>query len=248
MKVGLFIPCYVDAVFPEVGMATYRLLRALGVDVTYPKGQTCCGQPMGNAGFQQDAAPLADKFQNMFSGFDYVVAPSVSCTSYVRYMYPDLMRKEGHVCTVSEKALDIVEFLHDVLKVKKLPGRFPHKVSIHNSCHGVRELHLSTPSENVVEPRINKIRDLLGLVEGIELTEPDRPDECCGFGGMFSVEETAVSGRMGRDKLQRHIDTGAEYITGADCSCLMHLAGVAAKEGKCGIRFRHVAEILAEGI
>lgn len=243
MKVGLFIPCYVDAVYPQVGVATYRLLTSLGLDVHYPQGQTCCGQPMGNAGFQQEAAPLADKFERLFAGCDYVVAPSVSCTAFIRYNYPGLV-KEGHTCSVSKHAIDLVEFLHDVLKVKSLPSRFPYRVSIHNSCHGVRELSLSTPSENVVEPRVNKIRDLLSLVEGIEIVEPDRPDECCGFGGMFSIEETAVSGRLGMAKLQRHIDTGAKFITGADCSCLMHMAGIASREGKT-IRFIHVAQILA---
>ena len=243
MKVGLFIPCYVDAVYPQVGVATYRLLTSLGLDVHYPQGQTCCGQPMGNAGFQQEAAPLADKFERLFAGCDYVVAPSVSCTAFIRYNYPGLV-KEGHTCAVSKHAIDLVEFLHDVLKVKSLPSRFPYRVSIHNSCHGVRELSLSTPSENVVEPRVNKIRDLLSLVEGIEIVEPDRPDECCGFGGMFSIEETAVSGRLGMAKLQRHIDTGAKFITGADCSCLMHMAGIASREGKA-IRFIHVAQILA---
>lgn len=243
MKVGLFIPCYVDAVYPQVGVATYRLLTSLGLDVHYPQGQTCCGQPMGNAGFQQEAAPLADKFERLFAGCDYVVAPSVSCTAFIRYNYPGLV-KEGHTCEVSRHAIDLVEFLHDVLKVKSLPARFPYRVSIHNSCHGVRELSLSTPSENVVEPRVNKIRDLLSLVEGIEIVEPDRPDECCGFGGMFSIEETAVSGRLGMAKLQRHIDTGAKFITGADCSCLMHMAGIASREGKT-IRFIHVAQILA---
>ena len=149
-------------------------------------------------------------------------------------------------CCVSRNCIDMVEFLHDVAKVKGPLGRFPHKVSLHNSCHGVRELHLSSPSELNIPP-FNKIKDLLSLVEGIEVVEPDRPDECCGFGGMFSIEEKGVSRLMGREKLQRHIDTGAEYITGADCSCLMHLAGVAGKDGK-NIQFKHVVEILASGL
>lgn len=245
MKIGLFIPCYVDAVFPEVGVASYKILKYLGYDVEYPKGQTCCGQPMANAGFEKDAEKLAHHFENLFDSYDYIVAPSVSCTAFIRLNYPRLLQ-EGHNCKVASAAMDFVEFLHDVACVRKLPGKFPHKVSLHNSCHGVRELNLSSPSEIRKAP-FNKIRDLLELKEGIEVVEPDRPDECCGFGGMFSVEETAVSRRMGMEKLQRHIDTGAEYITGADCSCLMHLAGIAAKEGR-GIPFRHVVEILAEGL
>ena len=245
MKIGLFIPCYVDAVYPEVGMACYRLLRHLGYDVTYPQGQTCCGQPMANAGYENEATGLAHHFTDLFKDFDYVVAPSVSCTAFIRLNYPRLLH-ENHKCSIASKALDIVEFLHDVAKVKGPLGKFPYKVSLHNSCHGVRELNLSSPSE-IVEPRFNKIKDLLELVEGIEVVEPDRYDECCGFGGMFSVEETGVSRQMGQAKLQRHIDTGARYITGTDCSCLMHMAGIAAKEGK-NIEFKHVVEILASGL
>lgn len=244
MKIGLFIPCYVDAVYPEVGVATYKLLRHLGFDVTYPADQTCCGQPMANAGFEKDAIPLAHKFEEKFRDFDYVVAPSVSCTAFVRLNYERLIK--GHECQTAQKAMDVVEFLHDVAKVSQPLGRFPHKVSLHNSCHGVRELGLSSPSEQHVA-KFNKIKDLLQLVEGIEVVEPERPDECCGFGGMFSVEETAVSAQMGRDKVRRHIDTGAEFITGPDCSCLMHMSGVARKQG-LDIQFKHVVEILAAGL
>ena len=245
MKIGLFIPCYVDAVYPQVGVATYRLLKHLGVDVTYPLNQTCCGQPMANAGFEKMAVPLAQKFEDMFSEFDYVVAPSVSCTAFVKINYPRLL--EGKTkCQTAEKALDVIAFLHDVLNVKSLPGEFPHKVSLHNSCHGVRELGLSSPSEMHVKD-FNKIRDLLQLKKGITVVEPERKDECCGFGGMFSVEETAVSAQMGAEKVKRHIDTGAEYVTGPDCSCLMHMAGVAQKRN-LGIKFIHAVEILAAGL
>ena len=139
-----------------------------------------------------------------------------------------------------------MEFLHDVLKVKGLPGKFPHVVSLHNSCHGVRELGLSSPSERN-EPRFNKIKDLLQLVEGITVKEPERPDECCGFGGMFSIEETAVSEQMGKDKIARHIATGAEYVTGPDSSCLMHMQGI-AKRQQSPIQFIHVVEILSAGL
>jgi len=243
MKIGLFIPCYVDAVYPEVGVASYKLLKHLGLDVTYPPHQTCCGQPMANAGFEQQAVPLAEKFERLFSGFDYVVAPSVSCTAFVKLNYPRLL---DHECVTAKKAMDMVEFLHDVVNVKAPLGHFPHKVSLHNSCHGVRELGLSSPSEMHVA-KFNKIKDLLQLVDGIEVVEPERPDECCGFGGMFAVEETAVSAQMGRDKVERHMATGAEYVTGPDCSCLMHMAGVAKKQG-LSIQFKHVVEILASNL
>lgn len=245
MKIGLFIPCYVDAVYPEVGVATYKLLKHLGIDVTYPLNQTCCGQPMANAGFEKMAVPLAEKFEDKFKEFDYVVAPSVSCTAFVKLNYPRLL-KGKHECVTSEKIMDVVEFLHDVVKVNRKLGTFPHKVSLHNSCHGVRELGLSSPSEQH-EHKFNKIKDLLELVEGITVLEPERPDECCGFGGMFSIEETAVCAQMGKDKVERHMATGARFITGPDCSCLMHMAGVAKKNG-LDVQFKHVVEILAAGL
>ncbi|MBQ8064044.1 MAG: (Fe-S)-binding protein [Prevotella sp.] len=253
MKIGLFIPCYVDAVYPEVGVATYKLLKHLGLDVTYPQRQTCCGQPMANAGFEKQAIPLAEKFEEKFKDFDYVVAPSVSCTAFVKINYPRLLGDKitqetngTHECETAKKCMDVVEFLHDVVKVDRRLGTFPHKVSLHNSCHGVRELGLSSPSEEHVAP-FNKIKDLLQLVDGIDVVEPKRHDECCGFGGMFSIEETAVCAQMGRDKVERHMQTGAEYITGPDCSCLMHMAGVAKKQG-LNIKFKHVVEILAAGL
>ena len=244
MKIGLFVPCYVDALYPEVGVSTYRLLKSLGLDVDYPERQTCCGQPMGNAGFEYMAEPLAKKFDELFAPYDYVVAPSASCAAYVRCFHPNLMKEKS--CHAAGKTMDIVEFLHDVIKVKSLPAQFPHKVSVHNSCHGVRELGLSSPSERNI-PRFNKIVDLLQLVKGIEVVEPERPDECCGFGGMFAVEEQAVSRRMGIDKVRRHIATGAEYVTGPDSSCLMHMQGVAEKE-QLPIKFIHVAQILSAGL
>ena len=244
MKIGLFIPCYVDALYPEVGVSTYRLLRSLGLDVDYPEKQTCCGQPMGNAGFERMAVPLAEKYDELFAPYDYVVAPSASCAAYVRCFHPNLMKEK--TCAAAQKTMDGVEFLHDVLKVESLPAKFPHKVSVHNSCHGVRELGLSSPSERNV-PQFNKIIDLLRLVDGIEIVEPERPDECCGFGGMFAVEEQAVSARMGLEKVRRHMATGAEYVTGPDSSCLMHMQGVAKKQG-LDIQFIHVVQILAAGL
>ncbi len=245
MNIGLFVPCYVDALYPEAGIATYKLLKHVGVNVTYPLKQTCCGQPMANGGFEKMAKSLAEKLDDTFKDFDYVVAPSASCAAFVKTYYPRILKGE-HPCMTSKKITDIVEFLHDVVKVKSLPGFFPHVVSVHNSCHGVRELGLSSPSERNVPP-FNKIIDLLKLVKGITVKEPERKDECCGFGGMFSVEEPHVSARMGNDKLDRHIATGAEFVTGADSSCLMHLEGIARKAGK-NIKFIHVAQILAAGL
>ena len=245
MKIGLFVPCYVDAVYPEVGIATYKLLTHLGLEVDYPMNQTCCGQPMANAGFQTKAQKMAADFDEMFKPFDYVVAPSASCAAFVKLHHPHLLHGKQE-CSAAKRVMDVVEFLHDVLKVTSLPGKFPHVVSVHNSCHGVRELGLSSPSERNI-PMYSKIKDLLQLVEGITVKEPERPDECCGFGGMFSIEEPAVSVQMGKDKLKRHMATGAEFITGPDSSCLMHMQGVAKRE-QMPIQFIHVLQILSAGL
>ncbi len=246
MKIGLFIPCYVDALYPEVGVATYKLLTSLGLDVDYPLDQTCCGQPMANAGFEQMADKQAKSFDEKFANFDYVVAPSASCAAFVKINYPRLLKGSGHECQTSGKIMDVVEFIHDIVKPTSLPSHFPHVVSVHNSCHGVRELGLSSPSERNIPP-YSKIKDLLQLVQGITVKEPERVDECCGFGGMFSVEEQAVSVQMGTDKIERHMATGAEYITGPDSSCLMHMQGIAKRLNK-PIKFIHVVQILAAGL
>lgn len=242
MKVGLFIPCYVNAVFPEVGMASLHLLQQLGVDVEYPERQTCCGQPMGNAGFEDEARPLAEHFESVFQGYDYIVGPSASCVSFVRDHYSNLLPSESH-CTAEGQVMEICEFIHDIIRPTELHVKFHHKVSLQNSCHGVRLLHLSSASELHI-PYYSKLRHLLSMVEGCEVVEPERPDECCGFGGMFAVEEHSVSGQMGRDKVHRHVATGAEYIVGADCSCLMHQRGIIERE-HLSIRALHIAQILA---
>ena len=245
MKIGLFIPCYVDALYPEVGVATYKLLTSLGLDVDYPLEQTCCGQPMANAGFEKMADKLAKSFDEKFADFDYVVAPSASCAAFVKINYPRLL-KGKHECQTSQKIMDVVEFLHDIVKPTSLPSRFPHVVSVHNSCHGVRELGLSSPSERNI-PSFSKIKDLLQLVQGISVEAPGRVDECCGFGGMCAAEEQAVSVQMGADKIERHVATGAEYITGPDSSCLMHMQGIAKRLNK-PVKFIHVVQILAAGL
>ena len=225
MKIGLFIPCYINAVYPEVGVASYKLLKSLGLDVDYPLDQTCCGQPMANAGFEHESAGLALRMEELFRSYDYVVGPSASCVAFVKENHPGILEKAGHVCMNSKKIYDICEFLHDIVKVKELKAEFPHKVSIHNSCHGVRELHLSSPSERNI-PYFSKLRDL---------------------GGMFAIEEPEVSVCMGRDKVKDHMSTGAEYITGADSSCLMHMEGV-IKRDNLPIKTIHIVEILASGL
>jgi oxidoreductase, putative len=201
---------------------------------------------MANAGYQHQAKNLALRFEELFKGFDVIVGPSASCVAFVKENYPNILKEEQHLCQSPGAIRDVIEFLHDDLKISSLPSRFPHKVSIHNSCHGVRELHLSTPSERNL-PYQNKIRNLLELVEGIEVVEPERVDECCGFGGMYSIEEPEVSACMGRDKVLDHMKTGAEYITGSDSSCLMHMQGVIERQ-KYDIKTIHAVEILAANL
>lgn len=243
MEVALFVPCYVDQLYPRVAMATAELLERLGVTVRFPEAQTCCGQPMSNSGFFDDARPVALKMIDVFADYEYVVCPSGSCTSMVRNHYPDLLPSEPRLDSLRRRTLELCEFLHDVLKVRPA-GRFAHKVGLHNSCHGLRELRLGSGSERLV-PVFSKPRALLEGLTGIELVDLSRPDDCCGFGGTFAVAEEAVSCAMGRDRIADHERAGAEVITSADVSCLMHMDGLLRRDGKRQ-RVMHVAELLLE--
>ena len=232
MKVGLFIPCYVDAFMPEIGVATLELLERLGVEVHYPLDQTCCGQPMANAGCHADAAPVERQFLRCFEKFDCVVTPSSSCAHHVRE------RKNLH-----SNCLELSEFLHDVLKVREFPwARFAHRVGLHVACAGLRGLGLASTSE-ISGPRFSKPRALLERVRGVEFLEPARPDECCGFGGTFSVTEEPVSARMGYDKVNDHKAAGAHYIVTPDPSCMMHQRGCAERL-VLDLKFIHLAQVL----
>jgi len=243
VEVGLFIPCYVDQFYPRVGISTVELLERQGVKVDFPQQQTCCGQPMANSGCFADAAPLARNFLSIFSRYRYVVCPSGSCTSMVRNHYRNLLPDSPELNEMRGKVYELCEFLHDVLKVQ-LRGRFPHRVGLHQSCHGLRELRLGAGSERRIDG-FDKIRDLLLGLEGIELVQLARPDDCCGFGGTFAVYEEAVSCAMGKDRIADHERAGAEIIAGADMSCLMHLSGLLQRQKK-PIRVMHVAELLEE--
>jgi L-lactate dehydrogenase complex protein LldE len=246
VKVALFVPCYVDQLYPQVGEATVRLLRKLGCEVVFPEEQTCCGQPMANAGFSGDALPVARHFLDVFDGFEHVVCPSGSCTSMVRNHYHGLVGGDARLAGVRAATFELCEFLTDVLRVGPLRGRYPRKVGLHRSCHGLRELRLGSGSERVVPPH-DKVASLLSGIDGLELVSPARTDECCGFGGTFAVVEEAVSCLMGRDRIADHLKAGAQVVTGTDVSCLMHMDGLARRSG-LGVEFRHVAEILAEAV
>jgi len=242
MKIALFIPCFIDAFYPDVGMATQELLERLGCDVEYPLDQTCCGQPMGNSGCEKDAAATENLFVRNFSGYDYIVAPSGSCVHHVRD-HLTAPRQDAATLAVRANTYELVEFIHDVLKVREFPwAEFPHKVGLHNSCGTLRGLRTASMSE-LREPSFSKPLALLKNVKGIEVISPDRPDECCGFGGTFCVTEEPVSARMGFDKVRDHKRNGAEYIVSADSSCLMHQKGCADRLG-LGLKFIHIAQIL----
>jgi L-lactate dehydrogenase complex protein LldE len=243
MQVGLFIPCYIDQLFPDVGLATVEVLEKHNVDIDFPREQTCCGQPMANTGCTEDTRPLAEKFLRIFKDYQYVVCPSGSCVAMVRHHYDQYLEGKPGFEALKGKTFELCEFLTDVLRVEKIEGHFPHRVGLHNSCHGHRGLRLGQPSE-IVGPPFNKVRSLLESIDGLELTELNRPDECCGFGGTFAVNEEAVSARMGLDRLADHEQAGAEVLTAADMSCLMHMDGLIRRNNK-RIRVMHVAQIFA---
>ncbi len=241
MKIALFIPCYIDQFYPQVGIATLELLKKLGCQVEYPMSQTCCGQPMANAGCEEDAIPAYHHFVNIFSKYDYIVAPSGSCTYHVRHHYDIIEQTEG-VRQVRERTLDLSEFLLDVLKISRLGAEFPHRVGLHQSCHGLRGLRLGQGSERLGQG-FSKIKALLQMVNGLELVDLDRPDECCGFGGTFAINEPTVSVKMGKDRIGDHLRNGAEVITAGDMSCLMHLEGIVRRQAK-PLKVMHFVEIL----
>lgn len=241
MKVALFIPCYVDQFYPRAAIATLELLEKLGLDVSYPPNQTCCGQPMANSGFEHLTQGCNALFVDNFSGYDYVVCPSGSCTMHIKeHLHSG--ENEAAAQQIREKVYELTEFLVDVLKLDRLEASFPHKVGLHQSCHGQRGLKLSQMTELVATP-FSKPEQLLSMVKGLELVPLDRKDECCGFGGTFCVTEEAVSVKMGKDRVLDHERNGAEYITAGDLSCLMHMEGILKRRGS-KVKVIHIAEIL----
>ena len=230
MRVALFVPRYVDAFEPQVGIATLELLKRFALDVTYPFDQTCCGQPMTNTGCYEEAAATEALFVRNFTGFDYIVAPSGSCVHQVRE-HLTAIPQTPDIVQVRARTFELVEFLHDVLKVDAFPwAAFPHKVSYHNNCNALRDIGHASASE-LRQPQYSKPLDLLAKVKGIKMVRIACPNECCGFGGTFSVFEPAVSAKMGHDKVGDHARAGAEYVVSADSSCMMHQRGCADRLG-----------------
>ncbi|MEU8526014.1 MULTISPECIES: (Fe-S)-binding protein [Streptomyces] len=230
MRVALFVTCVNDALYPATGVATVRILERLGVEVDFPAGQTCCGQPQFNTGYRQDAEPLARRLADAFRGYEHVVTPSGSCAAMVRGHYAGF---GAQAAALAPRVHELTEFLVDVLGVTDVGAYFPHTVTYHPSCHGLRLLGLG-----------DRPRRLLEAVEGLVLRELPGAEECCGFGGTFAVKNPDVSAAMGRDKIDHAVSTGAEVLCGADNSCLMHLGGVLRRED-APLRALHLAEILA---
>jgi len=244
MRVGLFIPCYVDQFYPDVGLATLELLEQAGCEVEFPEAQTCCGQPMANTGCWDDAIPLARRFVEIFGGYDAIVCPSGSCVAMVTHHYHDFFGEhDAAYQAVQSKTYELTQFLLDVLKVSSFDVEFPFRVGLHNSCHGLRELRLGSCSERMVTLD-NKAEQLLRTVRGLRLVDLQRKDECCGFGGTFAVAEEAVSCMMGNDRIADHQQAGADVITAGDMSCLMHMEGLIRRQKK-PIAVMHIAQILA---
>jgi L-lactate dehydrogenase complex protein LldE len=245
MKVGLFIPCYINQLYPQVGIATLELLEKLGVEVDYPMGQTCCGQPLGNSGYESDAKGACQVFVENFKNYDYIVGPSGSCVYHVKKHF-DILEQTEEVIKVRKNIYELCQFIHDVLGITDIGASFPFKVGLHKSCHGLRGLRLGSCSERMDVPYSTE-EDLLKNVKGLVLKKLNRTDECCGFGGTFSVFEEAISVKMGNDRIQDHIDSDVEVITGADHSCLMHLEGLINRNNQ-PLRVMHIAEILNSSI
>ena len=241
MTVGLFVPCYVDQFYPNAAIATLQLLEKHGVSVKYPLNQTCCGQPMANSGYEHLTEGCNKLFIENFSEFDYIVAPSGSCVLHLKdHLHSTELPEKAAI--IRGKIYELVEFLTDILQIDNLKAKFPFKVGFHQSCHGQRGLKLSQMSE-LNAPYFSKPRHLLNMVEGLDLVELQRADECCGFGGTFCVTEEAVSVKMGKDRVADHLKMGAEYITGVDMSCLMHMEGILRRQHS-KVKVLHIAEIL----
>ena len=233
---SLFVPCFVDQLLPQVAVDTVKVLRRLGYGVDYPEGQTCCSQPAFNTGYWDEARPCAEHFVRVFKGADVIVCPSGSCTTMVRNFYADLLSKSAlrdEAIAVASRTFEVSEFLVKVEGVTEVGAAFPHTVTYHASCHGLRELKLRE------EPL-----QLLRQVKGLTLVEMTRAEECCGFGGTFAAKFPDISAAMGTSKAECVAATGAEFVTAIDPSCLLHMEGILGKR-KSSARTIHLASILA---
>ena len=223
MRVALFITCFNDTLFPQTGRAVVELLERLGCVVDFPLEQTCCGQMHVNSGYEDDAAKLLARFPRVFAQADAIVSPSASCVGHVRERIPE----------VADRTFELTEFLVDRLGVVDVGASFPHRVTLHPTCHSLRLLQVG-----------DRPKRLLSAVRGIDLVDLDGERECCGFGGTFAIKNADTSMAMLSDKVRHVLDTRAEVCTSADTSCLMHIGG-ALRRQRAGVRTMHLAEILA---
>ncbi len=239
MRASLFITCYNDTLFPETGRAVVALLERLGVELDFNSRQTCCGQMHANTGFRAESFSQAKRFIRQYQDVEVVVIPSSSCVAMIRDQYPGLVHELGNASLRSEldallpRVYELSEFLTDRLRVEDVGAYFPHRVTYHASCHGLRSLQLG-----------DRPARLLAKVRGLDLVPLANLDRCCGFGGTFSVKNGEVSSAMLAAKLQDIVVTGAEFCTALDNSCLMHLGGALHRQF-VGMRTIHMAEILA---
>ncbi len=239
MRVALMVTCVNDAMFPDVGRAVVEVLTRLGVDVEFPMAQTCCGQPMVNTGYLDEAVPVVRTFVEAFAGYDAVVTPSGSCAGSARHQHGVVARRAGDpalaaaVAELSPKVYELSEFLVDVLGVTDVGASYPHRVTYHPTCHSLRMLGVG-----------DRPRRLLEEVRGLTLVDLPEAEECCGFGGTFAVKNSDVSVAMGADKARHVRETGAEVLVAGDSSCLMHVGGVLSRQ-QSGVRVMHLAEVLA---
>ena len=239
MRTALFITCLADALFPEVGKATVRVLERLGQDVEFPSEQTCCVQMHVNTGYQKQALPLVERFAKVFAPYDAVVAPSGSCVGSVRHQHAMIAKRFGspslveQVEAVAAKTYELSEYLVDVLGVTDVGAYFPHRVTYHPTCHSLRMLGVG-----------DKPIKLLHAVEALELIELPAADQCCGFGGTFAIKNADTSTAMLADKMRHVLDTGAEICTAGDSSCLMHIGGGLSRI-RASAKTLHLAQILA---
>jgi L-lactate dehydrogenase complex protein LldE len=234
--VALFVPCYIDQLYPEVGQAVVALLERLGVPFDYPEAQSCCGQPAFNSGYWEEARSVVHHFARIFAPYRWIVVPSGSCASMARSFFGQL-DPDGAVREVGLRVFELAEFLVKVLGVTDTGARFPHCITYHDSCHARRELHV-----------LDAPRRLIQSVRDLQFVEMPRGEECCGFGGTFSVKMAGTSLAMGLDKVNSIVETGADAVVSGDMSCLMHLGGILRHDAATRhIRTMHLAELLTAG-
>jgi L-lactate dehydrogenase complex protein LldE len=239
MRVAIFATCLVDGLFPNVGIATVRLLERLGNHVEFPTAQSCCGQMHVNTGYPAQALPLVRNHVAAFADYDAIVAPSGSCVGAVRHQHAEIAERFGDdalradVSAVAARTYELSEYLVDVLAVTDVGAYFPHRVTYHPTCHSLRLLRVG-----------DRPLGLLREVAGLELVDLPSADQCCGFGGTFAVKNAEVSSAMLADKIASVRESGAEFCCASDSSCLMHIGGGLSRASN-GVRTMHLAEILA---